>query len=324
MALANRSIGYDEVEARDLRFNLDKDSVPRYWMNNDPWSTSFFNSILAAVPDGERWVMQCVRQSLTRLQDESVRKAGIAFIKQEHYHAREHDDMNNALIAQGVPLDVVERSFKRIRGTLERLTPPDMHLSMMAAFEHFTATFAAVFIDNPDMLDNSDKKVAAMLYWHFVEETEHKSVTFDVFQDAVGSYPQRVAGMLIASAIFLPMVEGHMLYLLYKEKQLLNWRSMLNCLKLQVGPRACSPACSLGITSRTTCPASTPGTTTTAARSASGRKPSMPPAIPPRPTKHSFTVPEPRARASTPRSPPEPRPVRFDAQSGPGALPHLR
>ncbi|MBU0789993.1 MAG: metal-dependent hydrolase [Gammaproteobacteria bacterium] len=237
MALANRSIGYDEVEARDLRFNLDKDSVPRYWMNNDPWSTSFFNSILAAVPDGERWVMQCVRQSLTRLQDESVRKAGIAFIKQEHYHAREHDDMNNALIAQGVPLDVVERSFKRIRGTLERLTPPDMHLSMMAAFEHFTATFAAVFIDNPDMLDNSDKKVAAMLYWHFVEETEHKSVTFDVFQDAVGSYPQRVAGMLIASAIFLPMVEGHMLYLLYKEKQLLNWRSMLSCLKLQVGPK---------------------------------------------------------------------------------------
>ena len=96
MALANRSIGYDEVEARDLRFNLDKDSVPRYWMNNDPWSTSFFNSILAAVPDGERWVMQCVRQSLTRLQDESVRKAGIAFIKQEHYHAREHDDMNKA------------------------------------------------------------------------------------------------------------------------------------------------------------------------------------------------------------------------------------
>lgn len=237
MALANRSIGYDEVEARDLRFNLDKDSVPRFWMNGDPWSTHFFNSILAAVPDGERWVMQCVRRSLTRLQDEKVRKAGIAFIKQEHYHAREHDDMNNALIQQGVPLDVVERSFKRIRATLERLTPDDMHLSMMAAFEHFTATFAAVFIDNPDMLDDSDKKVAAMLYWHFVEETEHKSVTFDVFQDAVGSYPQRVAGMLIASAIFLPMVEGHMLYLLYKEKQLLNWRSMLKCLKLQIGPK---------------------------------------------------------------------------------------
>jgi len=237
MALSNRIIGYDEVEPRDLRFNLDKDSVPRFWMNGDPWSTHFFNSILAAVPDGERWVMQCVRRSLTRLQDEEVRKAGIAFIKQEHYHAREHDDMNNALIEQGVPLDVVERSFQRIRATLERLTPPDMHLSMMSAFEHFTATFAAVFIDNPDMLDDSDKKVAAMLYWHFVEETEHKSVTFDVFQDAVGSYPQRVAGMLIASAIFLPMVEGHMLYLLYKEKQLLNWRSMLKCLKLQIGPK---------------------------------------------------------------------------------------
>ncbi len=237
MALANRSIGYDEVEPRDLRFSLDKDSVPRYWMNGDPWSTHFFNSILAAVPDGERWVMQCVRSSITRLKDEKVRKAAIAFIKQEHYHAREHDDMNNALIEQGVPLDVVEASFKRIRGTLERLTPPDMHLSMMAAFEHFTATFASVFVDNPEMLAESDEKVASMLYWHFVEETEHKSVTFDVFQDAVGSYPKRLAGMAIASLLFLPMTEGHMLYLVYKDGQLLNWRSMLKCLNLQIGPK---------------------------------------------------------------------------------------
>ena len=86
MALANRKIGYDEVEPRDLRFNLGRDQVPRYWINGDPWTTHFFNSIMAAVPDGERWVMQCVRRSLTLLKDETVRKAGIAFIKQEHYH----------------------------------------------------------------------------------------------------------------------------------------------------------------------------------------------------------------------------------------------
>ena len=101
MALANRSIGYDEVEARDLRFNLDKDSVPRFWMNGDPWSTHFFNSILAAVPDGERWVMQCVRSHLVKLKDEKVRKAGVDFIKQEHYHAREHDIMNAAVAKHG-------------------------------------------------------------------------------------------------------------------------------------------------------------------------------------------------------------------------------
>ena len=235
MALANRKIGYDEVEPRDLRFNLGKDQVPRYWINGDPWTTHFFNSIMAAVPDGERWVMQCVRRSLTQLKDDTVRKAGIAFIKQEHYHAREHDDMNHALIQQGVPLDVVERNFKVIRSVLEKLTPPSMHLSMMASFEHFTATMSAVFIDHPEMLDDSDPRIAAMLFWHFVEETEHKSVTFDVFQDAVGSYPQRVLGMLIASTMFLPMVQGHMLYLAWKDGQLRNWRSLLRCLDTQFG-----------------------------------------------------------------------------------------
>ena len=60
-------------------------------------------------------------------------------------------------------------------------------------------------------------------------------MTFDVCQDAVGSYPQRVLGMLIASALFLPLIEGHMLYLAWKDGQLRNWRSALRCLDTQFG-----------------------------------------------------------------------------------------
>jgi predicted metal-dependent hydrolase len=108
-----------------------------------------------------------------------------------------------------------------------------MHLSMMAAFEHFTATFASVFVDNPEMLAESDEKVASMLYWHFVEETEHKSVSYDVFQDAGGSYPKRIAGLAIATVVFLAMTEYQRLYLVYKDGQLFNWRSALKALSFQ-------------------------------------------------------------------------------------------
>ena len=118
MAIASRKLGFDEVEHRDLNFGMSPETVPRHWFGNDPWTTHWMNAILAAVPDGERWVMQCVRRSLTLLKDETVRKAGIAFIKQEHYHAREHDDMNQALIQQGVP---AERIRQEGRGEREPL-----------------------------------------------------------------------------------------------------------------------------------------------------------------------------------------------------------
>ena len=74
MALANRKIGYDEVVTRDLHFPMNLETVARHWFNNDPWSTHWMNAILAAVPDGERWVMNSARRQLDKLRDPEVRK----------------------------------------------------------------------------------------------------------------------------------------------------------------------------------------------------------------------------------------------------------
>ncbi|MAY24776.1 MAG: metal-dependent hydrolase [Polycyclovorans sp.] len=231
MALANRKIGYDEVKPRDLHFDMT--DVPKYWMNNDPWTTHWWNALLAAVPDGERWVMQCVRKNLVKVSDEKVRKAGIDFIKQEHFHAREHDIMNKAVMAHGVPVDKVEDAFKRTRTFLQRFLSEDMQLSTMAAGEHFTGTISAVFVDHPEIFKDFDPSLGAMIAWHMIEETEHKSVSFDVYQDAVGSYPKRIAGMVLMTGIFFAISEYQRLILVAKDGHLFNWRSALKGLKFQ-------------------------------------------------------------------------------------------
>ena len=231
MALANRKIGYDEVKPRDLHFDMT--DVPKYWMNNDPWTTHWWNALLAAVPDGERWVMQCVRKNLVKVSDEKVRKAGIDFIKQEHFHAREHDIMNKAVMAHGVPVDKVEDAFKRTRTFLQRFLSEDMQLSTMAAGEHFTGTISAVVVDHPEIFKDFDPSLGAMIAWHLIAETEHKSVSFDVYQDAVGSYPKRIAGMVLMTGIFFAISEYQRLILVAKDGHLFNWRSALKGLKFQ-------------------------------------------------------------------------------------------
>ena len=99
MVIASRKIGYDEVEHRDLNFGMSPETVPRHWFNNDPWITHWMNAILAAVPDGERWVMQATSKQLENLHDPSVRKAAISFIRQERSHAREHDATEEGQVA---------------------------------------------------------------------------------------------------------------------------------------------------------------------------------------------------------------------------------
>lgn len=239
MSSASREIGYEEVVPRDIHFKMNTDTVARHWFNGDPWTTHWMNAILAAVPEGERWVMNSARVQLDKLHDPEMRQAAINFCRQERIHAREHDDMNDACVAHGVPIDKVAAVFSRIRAVMQDKLSEDMQSSMAAAFEHFTAVISSVLLENPELFNESDPELRAMLYWHFVEETEHKGVSFDVYVAASGGgirgYLKRVGGMAAGTILGLPLMVGNQAYLLYKDKQLTNWRSALRMSNILFG-----------------------------------------------------------------------------------------
>lgn len=239
MSATARTIGYEEVVPRDLHFRMSTETVARHWFNGDPWTTQWMNAILSAVPDGERWVMNSARAQLDNLNDPEVRQAAINFCRQERIHAREHDEMNAACVAQGVPMDKVEGVFTKIRTVMQDRLSLDMQSSIAAAFEHFTAVISSVMLENPELFDKTDPELRAMLFWHFVEETEHKGVSFDVFVAASGGgvkgYIKRVGGMAAATALGLPLMLGNQGYLLYKDRQLTNWRSAMRMTNVLFG-----------------------------------------------------------------------------------------
>lgn len=236
MTLLNHAEVRNEVEARDLHFDMSPANVQRHWFNGDPWTTHWMNAILAAVPDGERWVMNSARRQIDRLKDPSVVKEARAFIRQERIHAREHDHMNQACVTHGVPIDKCEAVFKVIRETLQHRLSNNMQSSVAAAFEHFTAIISSVMLDHPELFNATNSELRAMLYWHFVEETEHKGASYDVFVDASGGglrgYLLRTSGMVMATIVGLPILVGNHAYLLYKDRQLTNARSAMHMSKL--------------------------------------------------------------------------------------------
>ena len=65
-------------------------------------------------------------------------------------------------------------------------------------------------LDNPDAIVGSQEDYTRMWQWHALEEIEHKSVTFDVYDRCVGrgpiAYAERAVGMVAATTIFWPLV----------------------------------------------------------------------------------------------------------------------
>jgi len=81
-------------------------------------------------------------------------------------------------------------------------------LGATIALEHFTSMMADSFMREDDLFENTDPEMKRLWQWHALEETEHKAVAFDVFQEVTRDwtparrYKLRVRVMILISIMF--------------------------------------------------------------------------------------------------------------------------
>jgi predicted metal-dependent hydrolase len=142
--------------------------------------------------------------------DPELKEQVAGFIGQEVTHGREHRALNERLQEMGYPTRRVDRMVKASLKRNERLLPHKVQIAITAALEHYTAALAETLLTDPraqDLLGESE--VRSMLLWHALEESEHKSVAFDVFQQVVGDEKVRIRTMRFITVAFLAAVIGH-------------------------------------------------------------------------------------------------------------------
>ncbi|SFF31998.1 hypothetical protein SAMN04488120_102139 [Fontimonas thermophila] len=183
-------------------FGLDGD-IPRYWFDNDPFKTRFFDAMSLLFPEGEKFFIACVRDYRDQITDPDLQAQVKDFIYQEGQHGIVHTRFNDRLKAQGIAVDhILQRQKEIMFGFFRKRFPPVYTLGQTAAAEHMTALMAHGFFSNP-MFAKADPRIRAMYAWHAVEEIEHKAVAFDVFQKvARGGYLVRILSMLQVSLSF--------------------------------------------------------------------------------------------------------------------------
>ena len=103
----------------------------------------------------------------------------------------------------GYPTRRADRATGRFVSLYERLLPPIMCLALTAAFEHYTAVLAETLLaDERAQALLGSTEVRSMLLWHAVEESEHRSVAFDVYKLVGGTERRRIWTMRYGTIAF--------------------------------------------------------------------------------------------------------------------------
>ncbi|KAB7754076.1 metal-dependent hydrolase [Mycolicibacterium mucogenicum] len=192
---------------RRIRFRFAEEASRKYFVAGDMVFSHFVAGLSGAFPPGEEGFIRSVRRFADRITDPGLKKRVAGFIGQESMHGQEHRHLNEKLVAMGYPIAWWDsESFKDKRIRFEDRLPAHVHLALTAAAEHYTAVLAERVLSSDELQAiPADPEVWHLLNWHALEELEHKSVAFDVYRAVGGTERTRIAVMVAACALLLPV-----------------------------------------------------------------------------------------------------------------------
>jgi predicted metal-dependent hydrolase len=194
------------IVRRDYQFAR-QEPHPRWWLENDPVPTAFYNALSALFPLGERFFMDSVKAFRNRT-DGKLKEQVADFLYQEAMHTREHVVFNKMATDAGYDIKKLEDRAARILGWA-RKKQPILQLAGTAALEHFTAMMAHALLADPRHLRDAPEEARQMWEWHAMEEIEHKAVAYDTYMAALKKWPGfarwglRSVVMIAASVLFI-------------------------------------------------------------------------------------------------------------------------
>lgn len=212
-----------QIRPRHMDFAF-PDPLPRHWHSGDAFKSHLFDAMSALFPDGERFFIDSVRHFREQIEDPVLKEQIRGFIGQEGHHSREHLEYSNRLRDLGYDISRIERRAQaRIRFTQKQFSP-QRQLAATAALEHITAIMADGLLKDPRHMAGAHPTMARLWRWHALEETEHKAVAFDVYNQVCGNRKLLRRAMRMGTWFFLLDTTRGLAHMLKQDGLLWNWR----------------------------------------------------------------------------------------------------
>ena len=188
-----RRPGLDHAEAE----------MPKYFVADDILRSHIAAMLSSVFPEGEDFFVRSVRAYRDEITEPELKEQVKGFTGQEALHGRQHRDFNDRLQRLGYPTRLVDRRVKYGLALLHKVAPKPVQLAVTAALEHYTATLAETLLrDEAARREFRTPETETLFTWHALEETEHKSVAYDVYQHVSGNDAVRIGTMTVVHLAF--------------------------------------------------------------------------------------------------------------------------
>ena len=188
------------------RQSFDFANTPKYYFNDNPLLSYLLTALSLTFPHGERFFVHSVRNVRERVKNPILQKDISAFIGQEAMHSHAHEAFNSFIESLGIDIQpILQIEYEKIEYAKTKLSKKQQ-LAVTCALEHFTAIIAQYLLEHPDFHEQLDPSVAKLWMWHALEETEHKAVAFDVYQDVFADQVIRKRVMRIITTTFISRI----------------------------------------------------------------------------------------------------------------------
>ncbi|MDB5972440.1 MAG: hypothetical protein JWQ90_4890 [Hydrocarboniphaga sp.] len=220
-----------DIPVRQLLVDLSA-GFPRHWHGSDPYPSHFMNSFSMLLPLGEQYVIEIARRCQPALQAAghvALSQDVLGFIGQESAHRRVHASYNRVLAEQGYS------------GTVEQLLEAQLNLfrrrglttqlAVGAAIEHWTTSMGDYQLRNTAWAARMAEPLRTIWDWHAAEESEHKSVLFDLYRFSGGGWLRRCAVFAGISLVLLFDLAFQQTSMLRRDRVLLRLSTSLSALR---------------------------------------------------------------------------------------------
>jgi len=198
-----KAVSRSRIPIIPRRMKLDFGDVDRPFpfADNSIMST-MFATLSGVFPPGEKEFIQSVRNYMAEIHDEELLRQVKLFATQEGHHALQHRAVNTMLDSLGyTTMKVADMVAEQIAIFQTERSDAD-RLAVTVVMEHYTAALAHFALAHPEHFDSLPASIRELIFWHAIEEIEHKSVAFDVYEHCVGERPRLRKWLLIQLVMF--------------------------------------------------------------------------------------------------------------------------
>jgi predicted metal-dependent hydrolase len=225
------------MTVRQVQFSYPT-AMPAHWNPGTPEFSHIVNAGSLAMPYLEPYLIKTMRAARPLITDPALQADLDSYVRQEATHYKQHRMFNDELKARPgyrEVIDAIEARLQREYAALENERSLAFNVGYAEGFECTALAVGQMLVaDREYLFGNSESGVASLVLWHFVEEIEHKNVTYDVFEHLHGNYFRRAYGVLFALTHIFALTRSAYKALLEADGLWRNWRSRIALAKLLV------------------------------------------------------------------------------------------